>query len=312
MPDRGIIFSAPMVRALLDGRKSQTRRLLSRDWSVLGSSWRGKNSPWAGLDFTRAIARSKNTLAIAFFGEDAWHDPHLDVPFLHPEDAARGARWEDDQCWYRVRPPYAVGDRLYVREAIAAEELSRPPASRPATRKERQHLGRTSVIACDELDGVDGVRYLADKTWQRIENTLEAAEAWSKLFDYGDNQQSRRRTPANRGQSVPSIHMPRWASRLTLTVTDVRVQRLQEISEADAIAEGVDTAEAIMAAVIGLENPLPPNPVVGAYAQLWNTLHDKPGERWEDDPWVVAVSFTVAHGNIDALVVQHAGEARAV
>jgi hypothetical protein len=102
----------------------------------------------------------------------------------------------------------------------------------------------------------------------------------------------------------PSIHMPRWASRLTLTVTEVRVQRLQEISEADAWAEGCKPGELnargepfpaeephAKGGTIGWDN------AVDWYADLWNSLHGP--DAWEANPWVVAVSFTVQRGNID-------------
>jgi hypothetical protein len=89
----------------------------------------------------------------------------------------------------------------------------------------------------------------------------------------------------------PSIHMPRWASRLTLSVTDVRVQRLQEISEADAQAEGV-------APFVWVDRPLDA-PHRYNFQLLWNDLHG-PG-AWEADPHVVALTFSVEQRNIDAL-----------
>jgi hypothetical protein len=97
---------------------------------------------------------------------------------------------------------------------------------------------------------------------------------------------------------VPPIHMPRWASRLTLTVTDVRVQKLREITEEDAEAEGVGAS--------GWDPGLPEDqrwrhPVCGAaenFAALWNSIHG-PG-AWDANPAVVALTFTVAKRNIDA------------
>ncbi len=96
----------------------------------------------------------------------------------------------------------------------------------------------------------------------------------------------------------PSIHMPRWASRLTLTVTEVRVQRLQEISEADCFAEGVEQFGG-GAAFVKLADAQTYSTPRGCYHALWNSLHGP--DAWATNPWVVAVSFTVQHGNIDAV-----------
>ena len=90
--------------------------------------------------------------------------------------------------------------------------------------------------------------------------------------------------------------MPRWASRLTLTVTDVRVQRLQDISEADAVAEGCD---AVLALTIKRPNGAHPGNPRECYCDLWNSLHGH--GAWDANPWVVAVTFTVQRGNIDQL-----------
>lgn len=84
--------------------------------------------------------------------------------------------------------------------------------------------------------------------------------------------------------------MPRWASRLTLTVTHVHIERLQDINEADARAEGVFVPEAQYAQQ-GHRAP------VLAYAGLWEYIN---GPRsWEADTWVAAYTFTVAEQNID-------------
>lgn len=200
MADKGIIFSAPMVRALLEGRKTQTRRLL-------------KNAPHGA----------------------GWH--------CDPADTASGYRFVANGGTPAMPcvAPYAVGDRLYVREAC-------------------------------NTDFCEQVLYRADGG-----SAVDAGYA---------------REPKWR----PSIHMPRSASRLWLQVTDVRVQRLQAISEADAIAESC-------AGCLGANPDFPdewdPSPRE-EFRDLWNSLHGKEGERWQDNPWIVAVSFEVHHGNIDA------------
>ena len=89
----------------------------------------------------------------------------------------------------------------------------------------------------------------------------------------------------------PSIHMPRSASRLTLTVTEVRVQRLQDISEEDARAEGIEGEFLPWPQGYWTYRPY--------FAELWNSLHGP--DAWDANPWVVALSFTVQHGNIDQI-----------
>ncbi|NUB05871.1 hypothetical protein FW320_06730 [Azospirillum sp. Vi22] len=100
----------------------------------------------------------------------------------------------------------------------------------------------------------------------------------------------------------PSIHMPRWASRITLIVEGVRFQRLQDISEFDARAEG---AELCANGWWFDRNPiLAGSDARGAFYCLWNSLHDKPGERWEDNPEIVALTFAVHRSNIDKLTAE--------
>lgn len=82
----------------------------------------------------------------------------------------------------------------------------------------------------------------------------------------------------------PSIFMPRFASRLTLVVTDVRVERVQEISEEDAQAEGCD---------VGCRKP-DCDCARQKFAELWNLINGKRGFGWEANPWVWAVTFARA------------------
>lgn len=98
---------------------------------------------------------------------------------------------------------------------------------------------------------------------------------------------------------TPSIHMPRWASRLTLAVTDVRVQRLQEISEKDAEAEGVfrHVAEHSLDKTFRDERG---STALQYFRDLWKSIH---GPRsWDHNPWVVAVTFDIHKVNVEHLV----------
>ena len=100
----------------------------------------------------------------------------------------------------------------------------------------------------------------------------------------------------------PSIHMPRWASRLTLIVTDVRVQRLQDISEDDARAEGIEhDQDRSRGNVIAWRDYLDRGgkcgTAIASFRSLWDSLN---AERapWAGNPWVVAVTFRPVLGNI--------------
>jgi hypothetical protein len=97
----------------------------------------------------------------------------------------------------------------------------------------------------------------------------------------------------------PSIHMPRWGSRLTLLVTDVRVQRLQDIGEEDAEAEGARSAFGEWFDAGFCQVPADGVPRRTLFAGLWGQIHG--ADAWAENPWVVAISFTVQRGNIDAM-----------
>lgn len=95
-----------------------------------------------------------------------------------------------------------------------------------------------------------------------------------------------------------SIHMPRWASRITLHVTDVRVQRLQEISEAAAMEEGVAETDFYDAAEHKVAGGAPWTPGRLAFADLWTELNGQ--GSWFENPWVAAISFRPVVANIDS------------
>lgn len=215
MADRGIIFSSPMVQALLAGQKTQTRRLLNPQPKV--------------------------------FPIDVDGTP-CEVGCLHVEGEPR-PRIFTGRALTAQTLPHAVGDHLYVRESWS-------------------HTWEgVWDIATARRAGRAGVIFMAD-------GPVAGAKYW------------------------PSIHMPREFSRLTLLVTDVRVQRLQDISEADAEAEGVD---AVSLADVPRQAAMSRR---ADFAGLWNSLHTTPGTRWEDNPFIYAVTFDVVRGNIDQLGAQ--------
>lgn len=241
MADKGIIFSAPMVQALLAGRKTQTRRLCA----------------WANNPLSPSLTY------IVACDEPGWFgDEEGDVQF---------------------RAPYTPGDRLYVREAFCVRGV---------------------------YSDVVEIGYEASRNAGHTEYVEQIPVALA--VDQKGNP-PKVTFPKNK----PCIHMPRWASRLTLNVTDVRVERLQEISEADALAEGIAEERLIIdshcAGGVHTEvwgkryfSPHDPTDTEGyehagdAFAALWNSLHIKPGETWDANPWVVVPKFKVIRQNIDA------------
>ncbi len=207
-----ILFSAPMLRAILDGRKTQMRPLIRR--SLAPGVWKPK------------------TIGPGYFNVGRAGDlvPAQDLVCLC--HAARGTI---------IAAPWQVGDRLWVRErwrvSCMHDDLS--PRAIPAGAY---------------------VEYLAD-----LGGIL-----------------------AGRGRS--SSHMPRWASRITLEVTAVRVERLQDISEADARAEGDDDIGPCdhsrqSCADIGCCGP----GFKGGFCVRWQAKHG--AELWDFNPWVAATTF---------------------
>jgi hypothetical protein len=127
-----------------------------------------------------------------------------------------------------------------------------------------------------------------DRLWVRETFNLLAINV--NGTDYNpENYRATRTLPDPVGGWRPSIHMPRWASRITLVVTDVRVERVRTISEDDAIAEGLlhDSCGWYV----------PGNPNIGsptakmAFGQLWHNINAKRGFGWDVNPWVWVIEF---------------------
>ena len=227
--ERPILFSGPMVRALLEGRKTQTRRVVKPQPAP--------NQPHDGGTTWHFDARR------------GVHVPCGSVGHLSVKEKGGLA------C------PYGQpGDRLWVRETWAphADEL--------------QHYSATTPASASIYYQADGGLWGDDD--------MRAGRGW---FVPGDPH-------VNRWH--PSIHMPRWASRLTLEVTGVRVERLQDISESDARAEGVARNPAqegtwldypAGTSAAGWKDPQ------RSFQSLWETINGP--DSWAANPWVWVVEF---------------------
>jgi len=269
MKERPILFSGPMVRAILAGAKTQTRRVVTARHPLTHIGPRGSED-------------SPDEWGYFFDGPD--HHGYMVL--------GRGHNDRHDHGLVSIPCPYGVvGDRLWVREKWRTYE-------RPT-------------------DGVDGICFAADDAFVRIENTSAAADRWVVAHDNGDHGEAWR----------SPIFMPRWASRLTLEITDIRVQRLQEIGAADACDEGaaevLEVGHALRAECYakhgtwtGDEKRDIDGPFAGAvaaFATLWDEINGNPQvtldddgapvlddndrpirvatRSWASNPWVWAITF---------------------
>lgn len=220
MKERGMIFNTEMVRAILDGRKTQTRRIMKPQ---------PEPCPRGGH----------------------WWPSNVFKTMLHVEDEMQNGKggWgglAGDAC-----PFGDLGDRIWVRETWAEAGASAPDLK---------------LYRANYPEHVPSI----------YENVPLAEEIrWT-----------------------PSIHMPRWASRILLEITDVRVERLNAISEEDAEAEGIDM-EALYDSqdcydCIADHNMTGRPTVTGAFKYLWESIYGEEG--WKSNPWVWVIEFKRVEG----------------
>lgn len=214
-----IMFTAEMVRAILYGRKTQTRRVISPQ-------------PIIPPDFAPPYIS----------------DGCLSCIKRSPE--FQGWFWVGDQQGKKIRCPYAVGDLLWVRETW-----------RP----------------CRDEELWDVVRYAADMA---VKKPIITDENTGMKFSEDCDRSSLR------SRWRPSIFMPRWASRITLRIKDVRVERVQEISETDAEAEGVIGIDLVLGIVI---------PYRAAFRAIWERINGTRGFGWSVNPYVWVIEFEVVN-----------------
>lgn len=220
MKSRPILFSAPMVRAILDSSKTQTRRIV-------------KGAPDC----------PNGWYADAYNKTDKW-------TFWGPRETE-----ESGKCALPMfKNPYGqVGDQLWVREtwAIASKATD---------------LVKVYYAASEKQSHTEFHEYFP------VELAKDMSPTWPKYR--------------------PSIHMPRWASRITLEITGVRVERLLDISEEDSWAEGINAVDGMFDQEIyaiakrmgrSFEESVP------TYAALWESINGV--GSWDENPWVWVINF---------------------
>lgn len=227
MKERGMIFNGEMVRALLDGRKTQTRRIMKVQPEP------SKSRPG-----------------------DFWFSSKKLESMVHVSDLAPGnSPIVDCHLFFQEHccPFGAVGDRIWVREAFRVHSRATDVATLVYKASERnswtEQTHRVPVAVCNK--------------------------------------------PATPEKWTPSLHMPRWASRITLEITDVRVERLNAISQEDAQAEGMELTG---------WRPTYSDPDSGGevmtlydnFAELWSSIYGD--ESWKANGWVWVISFKRVEG----------------
>lgn len=224
MKERPILFSAPMVRALLAGTKTQTRRIIK---------------PQPGPEF--------------------WD--HRGYELVICDDGLMRFAWKEDGKVSphspEVRCPYGHrGDRLWVRESIKFD----PGFIDDATIRYEDGTSTALGPMSGKVLGAGLATYF---------RLLDKAKAKGKSI------------------GVPSIHMPRWASRINLEITGVRVERLQGISDSDANAEGVEFDGGYFKDYTRSEFRL--STAQGSFHSLWESINGP--DSWYANPWVWVVEF---------------------
>lgn len=204
MKERGIIFNSEMVRAILDGRKTQTRRIM-------------KPQPKTNEN------------------GDIWWPSNICQSMINIKEMMQ----DNEGVWAGIAgiscPHGGVGDHLWVRETFKAGVCTESTIAYKATHK-----------------------------------PSDLEEGWYEEIKW-----------------TPSIHMPRWASRITLEITDVRVERLNDISQSDAIAEGAPPSHPTIDA-ISRECGFP-DFSRSWFGQTWWHIYGK--KNWQDNPWVWVIEF---------------------
>lgn len=221
MKERGMIFNAEMVRAILDGRKTQTRRVMKPQPEPCPAPRGGH-----------------------------WWPSNVFKTMLHVEEEMQNGKGGWGGLVGDVCPFGDVGDRIWVRETWAEAG-----ASAPDLKLYRANYPAHVPTHYENVPPAEDVRW------------------------------------------TPSIHMPRWASRITLEITDVRVERLHSISERDALREGLFQLPASGRYCLqpGMQYfGMASHSAKEVYSWLWASIYGE--ESWAANPWVWVIKFKRVEG----------------
>ena len=209
MKERPIIFNSEMVKAILDGRKTQTRRPI-------------KPQP---PEFAKEV----------FY----WVNPP-NIPKEHCSDIGLYYRYSGGLVFHKRCPFGEIEDKLWIRE--------------------------TFLYHCDPFMVDPRVHYKADNSDKRVDRLPDGVIVHN--WEHPENYKWR-----------PSIHMPRWASRILLEITNIRVQRIQEITNGEVIDEG-----------FGKNEVLAGETRFTWFVKLWNSTNSN-FNLWHFNPWVWVLEF---------------------
>ncbi|HHL3942775.1 TPA: hypothetical protein ACQ7HF_004348 [Klebsiella pneumoniae] len=244
--ERGMIFNAEMVRALLDGRKTQTRRIMK-------------------------VQPESNQLGLLLITDST---KHSDIGKYHWAESNATGNHVRSKLF--SSPFGAVGDRIWVRETWATlgnEDGCCVDWEGNLCKGDERSAARIYRASCEQRPGDYGLWSIPDDAyWKPHTKEHKFEGAWR-----------------------PSIHMPRWASRILLEITDVRVERLNAISEEDARAEGIIDGGCLNCGEpepCGCANPEPD--ATDAFAYLWQSIYGQ--ENWNANPWVWVIEFKRVEG----------------
>ena len=317
MRERPILFSSPMVRAILNGRKTQTRRVVTPQPRVYAGGCHQNHKPKHSAPYFDAYCNAKKTEVNPRGMSDRW--------CWCAVDDRQGPDW--------IRCPYGVpGDRLWVRETWVELLAVSPATDEPMPIGPGERLIEPPTQWTDS-EGRLRWHYDGRVIAYRANSNVEFCDGDGFSGDMADRDDIPRWRP--------SIHMPRWASRITLEITDIHVERLLDISEEDAWNEGIaeltpstvksgvcnpvvaasavlglcrslspsrrgflaSCASAAFAGITGWLTPstIPqsfPKEMSGrqAFALLWDSINAKRGCGWEINPWVWVISFKPVKG----------------